>query len=507
MKPGQPGFETSRGELLAIAGVAGLASVVRWELLGTRSLWFDEGYSLFVARLGWPEILRFLRFNDAHPAGYYLILSWWLRTFGEDLAVLRLPSLLAGVGSVALVWALARRWFGPQGAFLAAVLVAANPFQVYASNELRMYMPLQLALLAATWALVRAVETDRSAWWACYGIFAAVAGYLSYFAAVAVAPQLGWAWLRYGRRVVRGLLVAVGTGLALYAPWLPYLEGFAERNPQLWTVRPRWHAANLAVHVAELLAPQTFGGYLPGTVTYHRTSTLLGPYLLPLAPFLVTGAVGSAWLWRRGTGGLAVATWLGGVCATVTASAAAGVLAGYPRNLVFLQPFAAVAVAAGAVRLAELVPGQARRLGVLCAGVILLAPLWLGLQNLQSGRPEFDAYRYDRAGRFVQGRFRPDDLVVYFPKGVEYAFRYYFRSPAASVSVAVPAGRWGRDDLSPLLSALRPYLLRHRGRVWVVTSVPKPALLPLLWRAVEGAGYRRVELRDFLGVQVALYAR
>ena len=30
-----------------------LAALLRWELLGIRSLWFDEGCTLFVARMGW----------------------------------------------------------------------------------------------------------------------------------------------------------------------------------------------------------------------------------------------------------------------------------------------------------------------------------------------------------------------------------------------------------------------------------------------------------------------
>ena len=80
------------------------AEFTKRELLGVRSLWFDEGYSLFVARMGWAEILRFLRFNDAHPPGYYLLLSAWTWAFGDDLTVLRLPSFGAGVASVRLAW-------------------------------------------------------------------------------------------------------------------------------------------------------------------------------------------------------------------------------------------------------------------------------------------------------------------------------------------------------------------------------------------------------------------
>jgi uncharacterized membrane protein len=182
----------ARVEWVVRSGVLLLAALLRWELLGVRSLWFDEGYSLFVARMRWAEILRFLRLNDAHPPGYYLLLSAGMRAFGDGLAVLRLPSFAAGVLSVWLTWVLGRRWAGQEAGLLAGLLAAVNPFQVYASNELRMYMPVQVTLLAATWALDRAIKEDSARWWAVYGLLVAACGYLSYFAAFALAPQAAW---------------------------------------------------------------------------------------------------------------------------------------------------------------------------------------------------------------------------------------------------------------------------------------------------------------------------
>jgi len=489
-----------------------LAALLRWELLGVRSLWFDEGYSLFVARMGWAEVLRFLRLNDAHPPGYYLLLSAWLRAFGDDLAVLRLPSFAAGVASVWLTWVLGRRWAGPEVGLLAAFLVAVNPFQVYASNELRMYMPLQVTVLAAAWALDRALREDGLRWWTLYGLLMAASGYFSYFAAFAVVPQAAWAVWLLGRRGVRGLAVAGAVALALYAPWLPYLQGFTQRNPQLWLIRSPLTVDSWPGELASFLASQTFGGYLPNTVTYHRTSLLVEAYLPFLAPYLLGAAVGAVLL-GRDRRGVAPVTWLGGLALVMGLSTVLGVLLAYPRNLVFLQPFAALTVAAGAVGLCRRLPHQLRRPALVGAAGLLLLPGWAGLQNLQSGRPEFDAFRYDRAAKFLDQRFRGQDLVVYFPTGVEHAFGYYFRRPAKSVSLAARVDQWDPQQLQPLFSALEPHLRKTRGRVWVVTSMPptrrsRPGqLLEALWQTVEGAGYRRADLRDFLGVQVTSFER
>jgi hypothetical protein len=502
----------ARFDVVAGAGVCLLAALLRSELLGVRSLWFDEGYSLFVARMRWAEILRFLRLNDAHPPGYYLLLSAWARAFGDGLAVLRLPSFAAGVLSVWLTWVLGRRWAEQEAGLLAGLLAAVNPFQVYASNELRMYMPVQMILLGAAWVLDRAVKEDGLRWWLAYGLLVAASAYFSYFAAFALAPQAAWvAWVA-GRRGVRGLGVAGAVALALYAPWLPYLQGFAQRNPQLWLIRPPLSSDTWPGEVASFLASQTFGGYLPNTVTYHRTSLLAEAYLPFLAPFVLAAAVGAARL-VRDRRGVAPAAWLGGLGLAIGLSLVSGVLVAYPRNLVFLQPFAAVTVAAGAVELCRRLPHHLRRVGLVVAAGLLLLPAWAGLQNLQSGRPEFDAFRYDRAARFLDERFRAEDLVVYFPTGVEHAFGYYFRRQAKSVSLAARVEQWDPQQLRPLFAALEPHLRETRGRVWTVTSLPatrrsRPSqLLEALWQTVEAAGYRRVGLRDFLGVQVALFER
>lgn len=499
-------------EAWVLGAVLAAAATIRWELVGVRSLWFDEGYSLFVSGLGWRGILEFLRTNDAHPPGYYILLSAWRATFGDNLAVLRLPSLACGVVSVGIAWALARRWVGPWAAHLAALLVAINAFQVYASNELRMYMPLQLSLLLATWALDRALAGFRG-WWAAYGALLALAGYFSYFTVLALAPQVLWVAYRHRARGLRGLAVAGTVAVVLYAPWLPSLSGFASRNPQLFLIRPPFGAADLPAWSLSVLASHTFGGYLENTVTYHRGSALIEPYLLPLAPFVGFALLG-AWRLARSQGAPAPVTWLGGVAGAAAASLAAGVQAAYPRNLVFLQPFAAVTVAAGVGALLDRARAEEARAAVaLLAALVLAIPPWLGLGNLQSGKPEFDAFRYDRAARFVEEQFRQDDLLVYFPTGVELAFGYYLRGPKRAVSLAARVEQWEPAELRRLFTALGPHLRKTRGRVWVVTSLPPTRnrdpveLVRLLWRTVEGAGYRQTLVRDFLGVQVALYRR
>lgn len=151
------GDRAERLEPAALVPILSLAALLRWEMLGARSLWFDEGYSLFVAGLGPRGILDFLHAHDAHPAGYYIVLSWWLDVFGDSILTARILSLLVGVVAVTLTWWLGRTLFSYRVGLAAALLVAIHPFQVMASNEIRMYMPLALVSLLSTWVLLEGI--------------------------------------------------------------------------------------------------------------------------------------------------------------------------------------------------------------------------------------------------------------------------------------------------------------------------------------------------------------
>lgn len=506
----ESGPPLSSAELAAALAVLVVGAVVRWELLGVRSLWLDEGFSLFVASMSPGQIPQFLRRNDAHPPGYYLLLSWWIRAFGRDLAVLRLPSFLFGVAAVGLTWWLGRRWCGPWGGLAAGLLVAVNPFQVYASNELRMYAPLTVLVLAATLVLDGAVRSGRWRSWTAYGVLAALAGYFSYFAALPLAVHAAWVTWTRARESLRGLAAAGLVGAVLYAPWAAALPGIVANNPQQWVVRPALGWGDLVPYVLSLVASQAYGGYFPNTVTYHRSSLLVTPYLVPLLPFAVAAGVGLRAL-RGRAGRLAPLLWVGGTLIVAAVSLGLTRQAAYPRNLVFLQPLAAITVAAG---VAELARGRGRRRGVVAAGGLFLsltAVSLVGLEALQSGRPEFDEYRFDRAAAYLNRNARAEDSIVYFPAGVEHALEYYLDKRLRSVRVALPVHQWDARHAAAAGRHVAHVVGRMGGggRVWVVSVFPaaRPQLAGSLLKGLEAGGYVKLEERDFMGVRVWLYGR
>ncbi|RME84637.1 MAG: hypothetical protein D6775_04925 [Caldilineae bacterium] len=216
------------GRRLTLLLILLLAFVLRVHEIDAQSLWYDEGVTAQVARLGVGELARWTA-DDIQPPLYYLLVGGWLRfvPFGE--LTLRLPSAFFGLLLVPLLWALGRRLWDEGAGLLTALVATVSPLMVYYAQEARMYtlllMWVSLAALAAVrWQVVR----GRRAWAATflYALAGLAAMYTHYFAGFALlALALYWLimwWLnrRDGRGFVQWLLAHVLIGVG-YLPWLP----------------------------------------------------------------------------------------------------------------------------------------------------------------------------------------------------------------------------------------------------------------------------------------------
>src|SRR5919107_707173 len=100
---------------------------------------------------------------DKPPLGLWIqAASAWL--FGFSGPSLLLPQAIAGVLSVALLYHLVRRTFGPVAGLLAALALAVTPISVAVQRNNVMDALLILVLLLATWTFVVAAERGSLRW-------------------------------------------------------------------------------------------------------------------------------------------------------------------------------------------------------------------------------------------------------------------------------------------------------------------------------------------------------
>lgn len=196
--------------LLTAAAALGLRL---WHLNG--ALWYDEAYSAWLAALPLPRLLA-ATLADVHPPGYYLLL-WALNSImGNTEIVLRLPSLLAGLGLIAVVHYLGIALGLPARAvWLATAITALAPFQVYYSQEARAY-----SLLSALIALAALWLWQNKPWPAVLAAVGAL--WLHNMAALFVVSLFAAGWLS-GRRPGKWPLLTLLAGLLAQA-------GFALRQ-------------------------------------------------------------------------------------------------------------------------------------------------------------------------------------------------------------------------------------------------------------------------------------
>ncbi|MBF6329128.1 ArnT family glycosyltransferase [Nocardia transvalensis] len=176
---------------------------------------------------------------DKTPAALWpMALS--IRVFGLSSWSLLFPQVLMGVGAVALLWATVRRSFGAAAGLLAGLVLAVTPV---AALMFRFDNPdalLVLLMVAAAWALTRAVEDGRTRWLVLCGVFIGLGFLAKQLQVTLVVPALALTYLIAGppRLPVRiaqlfaalvGVLVGAGWWVLIAEVWptgsRPYFGG------------------------------------------------------------------------------------------------------------------------------------------------------------------------------------------------------------------------------------------------------------------------------------------
>ena len=230
--------------------------LLRTVRLGADSLWYDETVSVYLAGSPIGELLRHTA-GDIHPPGYYVLLRGWLLAtgYGDGQAgtgghglefMAAFFSLFFGVLLIALVYAAARRLAGRKVALVAAALVALSPFNIWYSQEVRMYALAAAIGVIALWALADATTRGGRRAWSVYALAAAAGMFTVYYFAFLLIPAVvcAFAYTLSRRRPIAPLLLANLAALVLYAPWLPIAWRQATGPPvPPWRTAPNlWHA-------------------------------------------------------------------------------------------------------------------------------------------------------------------------------------------------------------------------------------------------------------------------
>lgn len=401
-------------------GLLLLALGLRVFQLGGPQFTGDEGFTFELASRPYPDLAReILRLGEPQPIGSFILEKAWLDLGGATEFNLRMLNVSFGVVAVALGWSLGRRLTRTRrAAFVAALLLATNPFGLEHSREYRTYaiaLCMSLACLAALATFARrpsgpAVVAVVGCEWA-----AIQAHYVSAFVVAALsAAVLAW-WLlarRGGRAWSRPphlprWLLAQAIVATLTLPWLLLARGVAASYPGTGK-----GLLSLPAVVGEEMA--LFTG---GDVLTSWTAALISIGIMAMALGWLT-----LWLGPQPGKIAALALGLGFFLPLLAVWVATWIRPVFhARYLIVIWPF--FALLAGAA--ATLRPRGPRVLGLVASGVLCFASVAGGAQYL-AGLDLINTWRPLVAAFQDRVRDLPETSVLVTVPWPDPAFGYYY---------------------------------------------------------------------------------
>ena len=477
----------------------GTAIIVRVLCLACKPFWFDECFSVELARMDWHNFMRVLWWREANMSLYYLLLRGWLH-FGSTEFLVRSLSVLFAALSIPAVYWLARLMFDRKVALIATSLLALNDFHIRYSQEARTYALFFLLATLSSAFLILFLRQPTGRWRTAYTIASILAVYAHLYA----------------------LLLLFAHGFVLRRAGIPVYD--QSRQAIASGLRRTWIAIGIAVSPLIVFVAKTGAGpirwiHRPGiTDVWNFWRYFAGgvPLLAAASLVLIVARLGGR-LWAKDQGWEAwrvqfLAVWLlFPILITLLLSVAKPVF--YPRYMIFCLPPLLILFA---FALASL-PSRWIRATAVCAVLVLSARMipFVYAHDFEDER--------DGAGdatNFILDKAKTGDGVIFHIPQARVPYQFF-----CSLRAGGPVGSegFGPDVLYPrhgahleyldFKSKLSPDLLRSiiagRPRIWVVLMYNGPKLpdpTAVLLKESLPQSYSRVEKWDSPKVEILLYS-
>jgi 4-amino-4-deoxy-L-arabinose transferase-like glycosyltransferase len=338
-----------------------------------------------------------------HPPLLSLVLSVAFRVLGTHEWTGRLVMVVSSIGALLALWALARRMFGPQAAFVAAALGATIPITAYYGTLMNENGSLLLLFLACA-LVVHAREIERPTRGGlvmlilCL-VLAALTDWQGHLLMGALAVHELWLGRRARAAALGGALLAM---FALHAAWVLAVSrvslggGSNGGGEEAGLVSVFWHRSWGGV--------DTHGGAL------RVLRKLLGRYLMNLytLPVLALAALGLLQLRRAASPSLLVTLLLFGFGDLLVF--AEGAVRHEFWNVTLAPALLTLAGAGAAGTLAALRPAPLRAASV---GLLALTAATFGARaTLARFAMHQDDLYYVQLGQVIEDHSRPGDFVA-----------------------------------------------------------------------------------------------
>lgn len=425
VKAGQNALFNERVAMLLLLLVA-----FGWRMTGLteQSLWRDEVDVIRFAVGSLTDNLSMFISPAQNGPLYYLLLRPWFALTGTSEFALRYTSVLVGVAALAVLWQVARRlvpgtknWGLANAPLLAVFFLAFNPYQLWYSQEGKMYALVVLLTLLSSWSWLDAMRTGGAGRWLRYLLVTTISIYTHLLTALILPLHFVWFLLAWplNRRRWQGYAGALSGFVLPYLPlvwwqWhyltsLDYQTGYSFTPfTEILRILLLGHTRGAFVQVDTVwLVPLFFLGMAGLLIGYQE---LRPPQDTPSPILAVDGGLRMAM----------IAAWLALPVLLIYAVSEIKPLF-VDRYVIWIAPAFALIFALGVQVIRRSGGRWATWLALALVAFIGVFWLWTGWQQTHS--PNKTQLR--EAIQHVSAQRQPDDVLILQIPYTEHAYRYY----------------------------------------------------------------------------------
>ncbi len=429
-----------------------VAFYLRASSITFQSLWRDETDAIRFALAPLPDLIKTLTQPGYNGPLFFLMLRGWIGVAGQSEIALRFPSLVFGVISVALIFAVGKRLFNRSIGLIAATLFAFSAYQVWYSQEAKMYTLITMLALASIYFLRRGVVEGRTRFWISVVVATSLAMYAHILAALLIPVEVALfvLWWPLSRKQIRTGAIAFAL---LTLPYIP-LAG--------WELPLVFQPAETG------FAHYTFGGML-NTLGSAYTVSILTP-LIDWSISVVIGLSAALTIWGlleskfAISHRLALLLWLGlPFLAILIVSINRPVFT--DRYLIWIEAAYYLLIAIGLHSLWRIWKpiGLAALIGLVFVSTLSL--------NAQATTPFKSDFR--SAAQAIEREIKPGEAIVFQIPYVHYTFDYYFQQPYRPIDgpyTNYPGNNNGYRDNADTVFKNLEVVFQNQQSVWLVLS-------------------------------------
>lgn len=233
-------FLNKNHQKIIIISILIIGIILRFIAIGNREIAYDDAFSFFLSRGSLSDIILGTA-ADTMPPMYYFLLHFWMK-ISMDLWFLRLLNIIINLLTALLIFLFTKELFNTNSALVATFFFLISPYQIYHSQELRMYALLlfgQVGYFYSFLKISRSTGKGKNFWLIAavgFGLIAMYSHNLGIIGLVSINVIL----LFYrNKHFVKSLFTAQFLIIVFSIPWFYYLPQQLDKIQQaFWTQPP-----------------------------------------------------------------------------------------------------------------------------------------------------------------------------------------------------------------------------------------------------------------------------